>query len=284
MYKGMEAQSWSGVFVWHSLVSFVRVPTSFKAIRCVELLGDHLHPFMLICYPRGNAVFQQDNCSSHKLRLATGWLDEYYSNFSVINCSPRRQDLSPIEHIWDVLEKGVKVHHAAPMNLTELWTVLANIWQVISSKRFHKLVGSMPHHVAAVFKARGGSLQGVDGRKSSREKVSSCCLFIFEEYKGTPSMSAEWTPHHDTFTRPLHREISIVHRWVPHNLTEHQKEESVRNSKETLKLLNDGRHRNISKIVTGGETYMPFFDVPIHKNCEVWDFEDGLTPTMVKRQ
>ncbi|GFY04013.1 hypothetical protein TNCV_1197911 [Trichonephila clavipes] len=33
--------------LWHSLGSLLRVPTSLKAIQCVELLGDHLHPLML---------------------------------------------------------------------------------------------------------------------------------------------------------------------------------------------------------------------------------------------
>ena len=45
-----------------------------------------------------------------------------------------------------------------------------------------------------------------------------------------------------------------VCRWVPHNLTERQKKERVRISKETLKLLNDGGHLTISKIITGDET------------------------------
>lgn len=145
-----------GVFSWHSLGSLVRVPTSLNAIRYVELLGDHLHPFMLFCYPHGNGVFQQDNCTSHKSRLATGWLDEHSSDFSVMNFPPRSPDLNPIEHLWDVLEQGVQGHHTAPKNLTELWTVLANIWQAIPVERFQKLVESMPRRVAAVIKARGG--------------------------------------------------------------------------------------------------------------------------------
>ncbi|GFV71946.1 transposable element Tcb2 transposase [Trichonephila clavipes] len=56
----------------------------------------------------------------------------------------------------DVLEQGVKGHHTSPTNLSELWTVLANIWQVIPMERFNKLVETMPHRVAAVIKARGG--------------------------------------------------------------------------------------------------------------------------------
>ena len=61
----------------------------------------------------------------------------------------------------------------------------------------------------------------------------------------------------------------VVCRLVPHNLTEHQKEKRVTITKETLKLLNDGSHRIIYKIVTSDETYMPFFDVPTHQESKV---------------
>ncbi|XP_015924023.3 histone-lysine N-methyltransferase SETMAR-like [Parasteatoda tepidariorum] len=85
----------------------------------------------------------------------------------------------------------------------------------------------------------------------------------------------------------IHDELhmkKVVCRWVPHNRLEHQKEERVRISKETLKLLNDGGHRIISKIITGDETYIPFFDVPTRQESKVWVFEDDTMPTMVKRQ
>ncbi|GFV85259.1 transposable element Tcb2 transposase [Trichonephila clavipes] len=51
---------------------------------------------------------------------------------------------------------GMKGHHTALMNLTELWIALANIWQVIPMERFQKLVESMSRRVTAVMKARGG--------------------------------------------------------------------------------------------------------------------------------
>ncbi|GFW76481.1 transposable element Tc1 transposase [Trichonephila clavipes] len=73
-----------------------------------ELLDDHLHLFMLICYPHSNGVFQQDNGTPHKSWLTTGWLDEPSSQFSVINWPSRSPDLNPIRHLWDVLEQGVK--------------------------------------------------------------------------------------------------------------------------------------------------------------------------------
>ncbi|GFX32762.1 transposable element Tcb2 transposase [Trichonephila clavipes] len=78
----------------------------------------------LFCFSHGNGVFQQDNCTSHKYRLATGWLDEHYSDFSVINWPRGRTDLNPIKNVWDVLEQGMKGH-------------------------FQKLVESRPRRVAA---------------------------------------------------------------------------------------------------------------------------------------
>ncbi|GFT84227.1 transposable element Tc1 transposase [Trichonephila clavipes] len=81
---------------------------------------------------------QQDN----KSRLATRWLDEHFSDFSVINWPPRRPNLNPVEHPWDVLE-GMKGHYTAPKNLTELWAALANIWRIIPVEYFQKLVESI---------------------------------------------------------------------------------------------------------------------------------------------
>ncbi|GBN10726.1 hypothetical protein AVEN_54213-1 [Araneus ventricosus] len=90
---------------------------------------------MLYCHPLGNGVFPQDNCTSHRSRLVTAWLDEHSSDFSVMNWPPRSPDLNPIEHLWDVSEKSVKAHHTTPSTLTELWTALADVWQAIPVER-----------------------------------------------------------------------------------------------------------------------------------------------------
>ncbi|GBL79984.1 hypothetical protein AVEN_29013-1 [Araneus ventricosus] len=76
-----------GVFSWQFLGSLVLVPTSLNAMRS---------------------------------RLATAWLYDHSSDFSVMNWPPRSPDLNSIEHLWDVLEKGVKAHHTTPETLTEI--------------------------------------------------------------------------------------------------------------------------------------------------------------------
>ncbi|GFW09326.1 hypothetical protein TNCV_4276541 [Trichonephila clavipes] len=65
-------------------------------------------------------------------QLLADWMSNPVS--FVISWPPRSSDLNPIVHLWEVLEQGVKGHHTAPTNLTELLTVLANIWQVIPVK------------------------------------------------------------------------------------------------------------------------------------------------------
>ncbi|GFV49430.1 DNA polymerase alpha subunit B [Trichonephila clavipes] len=55
--------------------------TNLHAIRYANLLGNHLHLFMFSYYPHGNGVFLQDNCTSLKSWLATGWLEEHTSDF-----------------------------------------------------------------------------------------------------------------------------------------------------------------------------------------------------------
>lgn len=50
-----------------------------------------------------------------------------------------------------------------------------------------------------------------------------------------------------------------------------------------IKLLNDG-HCITSKITTGDEMYIPFFDVRTHQESKVWVFKDDTKSTMTKRQ
>ncbi|PRD27510.1 UNVERIFIED_CONTAM: hypothetical protein NCL1_35157 [Trichonephila clavipes] len=72
---------------------------------------------------------------------------------------------------------------------------------------------------------------------------------------------------------------------IPENVQKITKKRNISESvKISLKLPNDGEHHVISKIVTGDETYMPFYDVPTRQESKVWIFEDDPTPTMVKSQ
>ncbi|GFS52355.1 transposable element Tc1 transposase [Trichonephila clavipes] len=92
--RGGSIMVW-GAFSWYVLGSLMRVQTSFSAFRYLDFLVVQLHPFMLICYPNANGVFQQDNCISHKSRLDTA-----IRGFS----SGRTQGTTPADDRYIVLQ------------------------------------------------------------------------------------------------------------------------------------------------------------------------------------
>ncbi|GFW72382.1 DDE_3 domain-containing protein [Trichonephila clavipes] len=151
LYKGMVAQSWFRMFfrgaVWNLWCVYQPPSMELSTWSCWVITS-----IRLCC----SVISTVKEFSSKTTVPLTGLLPEHSSDFSVIYWSPRSPDLSPIEHLWDVLEQGVKGHHTAPKNLSEVWTALANIWQVILVERFQKRVESMPHFVVAVINARGG--------------------------------------------------------------------------------------------------------------------------------
>ncbi|GFU02410.1 transposable element Tcb2 transposase [Trichonephila clavipes] len=111
-----------GGFSWHCLGSLVHVPTSLNEIRYVELLGDHLHPFMLFYYPHGNGVFNRDKCASHNSQLATGPLDERSSDVSAINWP----DLNTVKYPWDIFlsrRERPSQHQRTLLNYGQLWPI-----------------------------------------------------------------------------------------------------------------------------------------------------------------
>ena len=65
-------------------------------------------------------------------------------------------DLSPIEHIWDILGRRVQGHVPAPRNLQEMANVLQEEWRRIPQNDIRRLVGSMRRRCVACPAANGG--------------------------------------------------------------------------------------------------------------------------------
>ncbi|GFT00384.1 transposable element Tc1 transposase [Trichonephila clavipes] len=145
------------------------------------------------------------SCTSHKSRLAIFLSDEHSSDFSVINLSHRSPDLNPIELLWDVLEQSVKGHHTLLTNLTELWTALANIWQVIPLERFQKLVESIPRRVGAVIKDLLKTLL----RRRRRDLFKRVVLFK-RWHLGRLKLIEEWMSAHIAVARcsPKYKQLA----------------------------------------------------------------------------
>ncbi|GFX78642.1 uncharacterized protein TNCV_30821 [Trichonephila clavipes] len=98
---------------------------------------------------------------------------------------PARQN-PRTSQLRDVWEQGIKGHHTAPTNITELWTawtVLANIWLVIPVERFKKLVESMPRRVAAVIKFSADKLFTLPQHPPYSQDLTRCDFYLFIKMK-----------------------------------------------------------------------------------------------------
>ncbi len=65
-------------------------------------------------------------------------------------------DLNPIEHLWDVVEREIRMMDVQPTKLQQLRDAIMSIWTKISEECFQHLVESVPRRIKAVLKAKGG--------------------------------------------------------------------------------------------------------------------------------
>ncbi len=99
--------------------------------------------------------FQQDNASCHKAQIISEWFLEHDNEFTLLKWPPQSPDLNPIEHIWDVVERQIRIMDVQPTNLQQLCDAIMSIWTKISEECFQQLVESMSRRIKAVLKAKG---------------------------------------------------------------------------------------------------------------------------------
>ncbi len=99
----------------------------------------------------------------HHVTKLTKFL-EHDNEFTLLKWPPQSPDLNPIEHLWDVVEREIRIMDVQPTNLQQLCDAIISIWTKISEECFQHLVESMPRIIKSVLKAKRGPnwyLQGV---------------------------------------------------------------------------------------------------------------------------
>ncbi len=126
---------------------------SFKRHSRPEYCCCYVHPFMTTVYPSSDGYFQQDNAPHHKAQIISDWFLEHDNEFNLHKWPPQSPDLNPIEHLWDVVEREIRIMDVQPTNLQQLYDANMSIWTKISEECFQHLVESMPQRIKAVLKA-----------------------------------------------------------------------------------------------------------------------------------
>ena len=99
-------------------------------------------------------ILQQDNARPHTARIVRTFMEE--EHVTLLPWPAVSPDLSPIEHVWDEMERRVRALPQQPGNVGELRQALVNVWQDIPQVFLASLVNSMRRRCTAVINARGG--------------------------------------------------------------------------------------------------------------------------------
>uniref|UniRef100_A0A8C1UPJ7 Transposable element Tcb1 transposase n=1 Tax=Cyprinus carpio TaxID=7962 RepID=A0A8C1UPJ7_CYPCA len=144
-----------GIFSWHTLGPLVPIEHRLNATAYLSIVSDHVHPFMTTVYPSSDGYFQQYNAPCHKAQIISDWFLEHDNEFTLLKWPPQSPDLNPIEHLWDVVEREIRIMDVQLANRQQLHDAIISIWTKISEECFQHLVESMPRRIKAVLKAKG---------------------------------------------------------------------------------------------------------------------------------
>ncbi|UYV70876.1 hypothetical protein LAZ67_8000946 [Cordylochernes scorpioides] len=141
-----------GIMVWGTIAydsrsPLLRIQGTMTAQRYVD---DVLRPVTLP-YLQGvpNALYQQYNARPHTARISQQALQDV----QMLPWPPYSPDLSPIEHVWDII--GRRLHALPqPRSEDELWQMVEREWRAIPQDAIRTLIDSLPRRVAACIVVR----------------------------------------------------------------------------------------------------------------------------------
>ncbi|UYV81670.1 Transposase [Cordylochernes scorpioides] len=137
---------------WHRVVfsdeSRFCLSSDSRRVRVWHRRGERSNP-AAIGVP--NALYQQDNARPHTARISQQALQDV----QMLPWPPYSPDLSPIEHVWDII--GRRLHALPqPRSEEELWQMVEREWRAIPQDAIRTLIDSLPRRVAACIAVRGG--------------------------------------------------------------------------------------------------------------------------------
>ena len=144
------------VMVWGGICNGRKTPLvviegNLTAQRYIDIV---LQPVVVPFVRQHNVIFQQDNARCHVARRAMDYLRQ--NNVDTLPWPPYSPDLSPIEHVWDMLDRRIRTRPNPPETLPALHQALLEEWQNIPMAQINRLVNFMHRRIRAATNANGG--------------------------------------------------------------------------------------------------------------------------------
>ncbi|GFW02310.1 transposable element Tcb1 transposase [Trichonephila clavipes] len=141
-----------GAIAYHGRSQLLRIVGNLNSTRYInEVLQPQAIPFL---QGLPGAVFQQNNARPHVAKTVKSYLDS--QQVQLLPWPAYSLDMSPIEHVWDIVGRCLArdIHPVASTD--ELWLRIRKIWNTLPQADIQNLFNSMPRRVAALIAARGG--------------------------------------------------------------------------------------------------------------------------------
>ena len=144
------------VIVWGGILHGVKsplivVPGNLAGVRYRDEI---LRPAAVPLVQQHQMTFQHGNARPHVARVCKDFLAN--NNIVPLDWPPYSPDLSPIENLWDELDRRVRRRRNTPNTLEQLRTALLEGWENIPMRKIKAVVNSMQRRIRAVINARGG--------------------------------------------------------------------------------------------------------------------------------
>lgn len=78
MQAGAVSTMVLGVFYWYRLGPLIKLNYSLTGNCYIQLLDDHLHPFMKLTYPNHNKMIQDDNAECCWVHIICDYFQEHF--------------------------------------------------------------------------------------------------------------------------------------------------------------------------------------------------------------
>ena len=146
-YSGGSIMVWGG-FARNRKTDLITVQGTLTAVKyCAQIVQPVIVPF---ARQRPGVIVQQDNARPHTARFTMNVFNTY--NIQLLDWPARSPDLSPIEHMWDILGRRVW-ERANVRNLGDLEQALHAEWLNIPMRDVNQIVSSMRRRCTAVMNA-----------------------------------------------------------------------------------------------------------------------------------
>ncbi len=150
------AHGGGGVMVWAGICYGQRTQLHFidGILNAQRYRDEILRPIVVPFIHDHHLMLQHDNARPHVARICTQFLEA--ENIPVLAWSAYSPDMSPIEHVWDALDRRIRQRGPVPANIQQLRTAIEEEWTNIPQATINNLINSMWRRCVALREANGG--------------------------------------------------------------------------------------------------------------------------------